>query len=148
MTTGARIRQAGANSVRYGDISRPIADVGSLSLRVRKLALEKLAATTNGAEGVALDNEQRGVRSVNRTATGADLLCQRLVNPGVYRVHRLGVVDHLSPCWKREKQKRAQGNSPESRGQAEPGQGSARRHRDQSGKGAHVNEPEYTIWFT
>src|SRR5712692_11639586 len=95
MAGSARIGQSSANSNRCSDVTHAVVDARTLPLCPCKFPLKKLTTTTNGTESVAIDDEQRGVRSVNGGATSTDLLCQRLVDPSVYRVGRLGVIYHL-----------------------------------------------------
>src|SRR5713226_7050797 len=105
MAGSAGIGQSSANSNRCSDVTHAVVDARTLPLRPCKFPLKKLTTTTDSTESVAIDNEQRGVRSVNAAATSTDLLCQRLVNPSVYRVDRLGVVYHLRACGDGERRK-------------------------------------------
>ncbi len=73
---GATIGQAGADGDVGIDIAGSVTFIGPLSLQTRELALKELAATPDGPERVALDDEDRGIRSHGIAAAGPDLLLQ------------------------------------------------------------------------
>jgi hypothetical protein len=64
-------------------------------LRDPVLALEELPPALDRAEGIALDQEDGGVRRHGIPASGPDLLEQGFLDPGVQRVRRLRDVGEL-----------------------------------------------------
>jgi hypothetical protein len=86
VTGGAAVGESGDDRGVALDVAFAISGSRAHALRLSELALEDLAAAHDGAEWIARDQKTRGVGGEPVTAAGADLLLQRLVNPGIERV--------------------------------------------------------------
>ena len=79
MAGGTAIRQTRADPYVCINIThtvgRPgVADARALALRPRELALKDLPAPTNGAKGIAIDDEQGRIGRIDVAATHADFV--------------------------------------------------------------------------
>src|SRR5664279_4453196 len=80
VTQRATIGEAGANGIVGVQVSDAVALVRALAVLAGELALEQLAATPNGAKGIAADNEGRGTRRHHVASAGPDFLGQRFID--------------------------------------------------------------------
>jgi len=101
-----RIDKSRADANVCCDVTYAIVNAWPLPLHSREFPLKKLSAAPNSTEGVTIYDEQRRVRGVSAPTTRPNLLCQGLVDTSIYRVERLGVVDHLRVAWTGERTKR------------------------------------------
>src|SRR5258705_165404 len=75
------------------DVAVAVAIVRTLALLACELTLEKLAPAADGAERVAVDDEQRRVERHNVAAARADFVDVRLVDPRLGSAGGLGVIN-------------------------------------------------------
>src|SRR5215470_14428463 len=98
MTEGATIGEASANGAVCIEVTYSIALIWALALQASELALEELPAATDGAERVAVDDEDGRVPSHNIAARGTDFVLQRFGYSSLGRVRRLRAICQLGPC--------------------------------------------------
>jgi hypothetical protein len=79
-----------AERVVHSDVADPIVGARAEALLHGEFSLEELASAADRACGIARDEEDRGVGGHHVALPGADLLDERLANPGVDRVRSLG----------------------------------------------------------
>jgi hypothetical protein len=75
VTRSARIGQPSADFLRCRDVAHAVVDARALPLYPCEFTLKELSPTANGAESIAIDDEQRRIRNVNVATTSTDLLC-------------------------------------------------------------------------
>src|SRR5262249_44177813 len=95
MAGGTAVGEPRADGQRRAHVAHAVADPRTLPLGPGELPLRELAPAADPPEGIATDDEQRGVRSQEVAPPGADLLGQGLVDPLSEDVGRLGAVDEL-----------------------------------------------------
>src|SRR5260221_7604630 len=97
MTCGTAVGEPGANRAVGIEVANAVAFIASLSLQPREFALEELPSTADGAEGIALDDKDRGVPTVSVAASRAHFVRQRFCNPYFCCIRRLGLIGQLPP---------------------------------------------------
>jgi len=80
-------------------------------LQARELALKELTAAADGAEGIALDDEDGRIPSVGIATPGSDFILQRLGDANPDGVGRLSLIGKLRQCWKARQQSDHQTNN-------------------------------------
>jgi hypothetical protein len=75
MAAPARIDQSRTDANGCCDVPYAIVNARPLPLHSREFPLKKLSSAPNSTEGVTIDNEHRGVWSINAATACANLLC-------------------------------------------------------------------------
>jgi hypothetical protein len=76
VASAAAISQPGTDGQSGADVAAAIPHVGTLSFDSCELTLEELASTANGAEGIAVNDEEGGIGCHDITLAVPDFLGQ------------------------------------------------------------------------
>src|SRR6266851_2032008 len=92
MAQGAAIGQSGAERPIGVEIPNAVAFIRSLPLQSRELALKELATTADGAKGIALDDEDRGIPSLGVAASRARFILQGFCDTRLCGIRCLSLI--------------------------------------------------------
>ena len=105
------IGESSADRAICVQIAEAVALVCSLPLQARELALKELTAAADGAEGIALNDEDGRIPSIGIATPGADFILQRLGDANLDDVGGLSLIGKLRQCWKAKQQNHHQTNN-------------------------------------